>query len=156
MLSNDDKEVLNYLMHDKKHITQGGTRVVEIDNAILYLGKSIDKPLYRGVSDKELECILSGKHFNNYQSFSEIKEVAAKFGKHVITIMCSNVKAFSLWEYGINDILELKQESIEQYEMVDGDGIIELYEEEKEWIIPFNSRLRIINVNELIFEIMDN
>lgn len=153
MLTYQDKETLNYLMHDKKHVMNGG-RVQEIDNAILYIGKESNIKLYRGVSDKELEIILNGNNFNNYQSFSELKEVASRFGPNVITILPSNVKSLSLWEYGINDVLEIKNESISQYEMIDGDGIIELYNEEKEWIIPYNSTLKLVDADLLIFELI--
>ena len=127
---------------------------INCKNAILYIGKESNINLYRGVSDKELEIILNGNNFNNYQSFSELKEVASRFGPNVITILPSNVKSLSLWEYGINDVLEIKNESISQYEMIDGDGIIELYTEEKEWIIPYNSKLKLVDADLLIFELI--
>lgn len=153
MLTDDDKIDLCYLMHDKKHITLGG-RVQSIDNAVLYEGEENNVSLYRGVSEKELNDILNGIELNRYQSFSELKDMAEKFGPYVITILPSNIKSFPLWQWSIADLCLLKNKNPDQYISSDGYNLQILYEEEREWIIPYGTKLKLVDRDKLIFKII--
>ena len=153
MLTYEDKVDLCYLIHDKKHITSGG-RVQAIDNAVLYEGEENNLPLYRGVSEKELNDILNGIELNRYQSFSELKDIAKQFGPYVITILPSNIKSFPLWRWAVKDLCILKSEDIEQYMSTDGDNLQILYADEREWIIPYGTKLKLVDRDKLIFKII--
>lgn len=139
-LSIDDLAELNYLIHDKAHISEGGI-IVPLENAMKIHSKPMDTFLYRGVSQLEYDAIMSGKDLNMYQSFSEDIEIARRFGPIVIRLDFQCGCAFPLWKWGICGLEKLKEENSIEYEKSDGDYLIEAYEEEKEWIIPYNSKL---------------
>lgn len=152
LLSYDDVVNLSYLIHDKGHITDGG-KVDAIENALKIYGEKIDKTLYRGVSDKELSLIKDGKLFNQYQSFSEDISVAKKFGKNIVTLLPNGSSGFSLWQWGVNDLLKIKKDNPEEYEMSDGDYLIDSYKEELEWILPYGTLYEIVDEDKLTFKI---
>jgi len=153
MLTDKDKGELYYLIHGKSHITNGD-RVISIDNAILYEGVPNKKPLYRGISEKELIDILNGNPLNRYQSFTESCDIAKKFGPYIITLLPSVVHSFPLWQWGICDLCLMRLENPCHYKSSEGDDLLLLYAEEREWIIPYNTKLKCVDIDNLIFEII--
>jgi len=132
-LSDDAREMLGYLVHDKGHVfDKKSNESVEMEEVMRVCSETYDKPLYRGVSDEEYQLIEMGKPIPYYTSYSELKEVAGRFGR-VITLL-PPTSAFSYWKYQKATMEEIKIEDEEEYEMVDGDYIIETALDEMEWI----------------------
>lgn len=142
-------EDLYYLIHNKSHVINNGPND-DLNEAISKFGQMTNKILYRGLSDKELNGIMTGNHVVEYMSFSEDENIAQRFGKHVIKLQLK-VNAFCLWQWGVHDILSLKFNSPGQYESSDGDYILESFLEEKEWILPHRQPLTLVDKDELLF-----
>ena len=52
------------------------------------------------------------------------------------------------------DLCILKSEDIEQYMLADGDNLQILYADEREWIIPYGAKLKLVDRDKLIFYII--
>lgn len=98
-LSIDDLAELNYLIHDKAHISEGGI-IVPLENAMKIHSKPMDTFLYRGVSQLEYDAIMSGKDLNMYQSFSEDIEIARRFWTNCYPSRFSMRLRLSIMEMG--------------------------------------------------------
>lgn len=131
-LSDDAKEMLSYLVHDKGHVFDKHSRDRDMDEVLDKLSEKFDKPLYRGVSAAELKLIESGKPIAYYTSYSESKEVAKSFGT-VVTIL-PPVTGFCYWKYQKQVFEDLKKEDLSEYKSMDGDELLRTALHEKEWI----------------------
>lgn len=142
-------DMLVYLVHNKDHVFRKGHKDEDMEVALKLCGEKRNTPLYRGVSNVELEAMLAGEPINYYTSFSEDKQAAQSFGTNVVTLksapLAFNYMAFSLWQ--------LDQIDQEEYEDIDGDFLKETLEQEREWILPFNSRYEVVDRKKLVFRI---
>jgi hypothetical protein len=143
-------ETLNYLVHDKGHVFRKGYKDPDMEKAFKLCGEKYDKPLYRGVSEEELNMMLSGSKIDYYTSFSKDKNVAKRFGKFVVEIK----KAPNIFDYELYSIWDLTRYSSKEYKEIDGDYMKQGYEEEKEVIMPFGTKYKVISKSKLIFEII--
>lgn len=138
VLTTDEESTLLTLHHDKGHVLMTGKHHPTLDKVIAADSRPITQPLYRGVSKAELDKLLAGKPLNMYQSFSERREVAARFGMVITLLPSPNAKALCYWQYMVD--MYQGMSSVE-YELEDGDFMTKGLREEAEWIVPFNVAL---------------
>lgn len=143
--------MLVYLVHDKEHVFRKGHKDNDMETAFKLCGKKYSKPLYRGVSQEELDLMLAGSKINYYTSFSKDKNVAKDFGPFVVEIkkapLTFDYETFALWQ--------LSTLSEDDYDDADGDYLKETAEEEKEVIMPFDTQYNVVDKDKLIFEIKE-
>lgn len=158
-LTEDEIHTINYLVHDKGHISYPKA-MREVESVI----RKYTEPapvLYRGLrgpSDDDRNewttkhqgemhldfSVGTVVNIDHVLSFSEDIEVAKGFSEIVMKLV--NAKGFSMWEYFIQDLNNLQAEDPDAYDSVDGDFLKEGYEEEKEWLIKGNTKYKVISV----------
>lgn len=150
-LSDDAKEMLGYLVHSKSHVFNSTDKDKDMEEVFKKCTEQTKMKLFRGLSKEALAKIISTGTMVQYTSFSESKELAADFGTEVITLQ-PKAKGFCYWRYMVDDMEQLKKNDPEEFGMVDGDFMIETFEKELEWIMPFNMPVKLIDKDNLIFE----
>lgn len=151
-LTYDDKETLSYLYHDKQQVLPDGFngKLQGLEKAIKNYSETA-LVLYRGLWPQEVKAIGEleiGKTFslNRYSSFSEKLKIGLAFGEGTrYVIYLKNAKAFSYWKYMVNSMTKLKKKDPEEFDDIDGDYIIEVVEDEREWILPREAKYKIEN-----------
>lgn len=141
------REVLSYLIHDKAHVLSVGNKDKDMEWVFKNLSTKCNIPLYRGVNKKELQMLLDGKPINWYTSYSEKKETAAAFGT-VVTLL-PPMNAFCYYDF----MIKLASEDAGNPEQ--DEEQIEALLLEKEWLLPFNLELEVVDAKKRIFKIKD-
>lgn len=151
-LSDSERRSLNYIIHDKKHVTSN------IGYSFSVLDKAIEKysekapVVFRGVYPQETYALNRTKEggtfsMNRYASFSESEEFARKYAKKSNTMMSvKNGVGFCFWKYVVADMEKLREEDPEAFRDEDGEYMIESAKEESEWIFAKSAEYRILNV----------
>ena len=162
VFTNDDLEIialmnqggqLDNLTKEENKVTK---RLIEV------FGEVCNAPLYRGVSEKEKSSILNAKTtvLARPMSFSEKKEIAKDFGEYVLTVKKSSQKIFDLSSFQINLQLSLakfleesegKEAAEDSLEQVDFEMMVD--ENEFEWLVPKDTKFKVIDREKLMFEI---
>lgn len=145
-LTHDDQVDLGGLVHDKGHVMQFGKRSNGLENALKYYTETSPGPLYRGISGyekKDIENLKVGQKIppsKTYRSFSEDKNLARDFAESSkVLLILDKGTGFCYWKYSIWELQDIKKRDPEEYESVDGDHLMDLANEEKEWILPIDS-----------------
>ena len=150
-LTDSERRTLNYLIHDKKHVTANlGTPIAVIDKAIQKYSEKAPQ-LFRGVYPQETYTLNSVKEGNSfsmgrYASFSESEEFAEKFTKSTkIMMTLKNGVGFCYWKYFVADLEKLRDEDPQAFDDEDGDYMIESAKEEGEWILSKDAKYRLLS-----------
>jgi hypothetical protein len=142
-LSDDTLEFLAYLSHDKGHAMSNDSLVPEMAEVFKHItNEKQTTKLYRGLYSENLEDFEVGKPytFKRYQSFSEYESVAKEFSRQGIVLQLDGHQGgFNYWEFEVDILKELDKADPDEYYSVDGDYVIESYENEKEWIFNIDA-----------------
>lgn len=152
-LSDSERRSLNYIIHDKKHVTSNiGYPFPVLDKAIEKYSEKAPV-VFRGAYPQETYALNRTKEggtfsMNRYASFSESEEFARKYATKNSNTMMSvkNGVGFCFWKYVVADMEKLRKEDPEAFQDEDGEYMIESAKEESEWIFPKNAKYRVINV----------
>lgn len=151
-LSDNENEFLLNLIHQKEHVMDNNQRIRELDKIFSMTKNNINnEPLYRGLYVENVDDFKVGKEykFNRYQSFSEDLDMAKQFSQNNIILQLDRSKGgFNYAEYLKKYFSDLQQEDPEEFDMIDGEFMIDSADEEKEWLFNINSKVKIKNIEE--------
>lgn len=145
--SEEEKEQLGLLIHDKEHLgVPEGTPVAGVEKALRTMSKTSSKPLYRGLSQKVEAKPGMVLNFKGYTSFSEDVDIADGFADSYGTKMIMWVargKGFNYGEWYRKDLEKIRDTDPAQWDAIDGDYLLGSAEDEKEWIFPLKSKFQV-------------
>lgn len=129
------------LVHDKEFAgADYEARMPAIDRAIALYGEVPRMTLFRGLPPGRGNGTFSGGviSFRGYASFSESLASAARFAEETRAVVAldATIRAFPYSKWLESEFRSMEPE---EYEMADGDYMIETAHEEAEWIFPFAS-----------------
>ena len=157
-LSRDEELDLLFLIHDKKHVASFGKIIPGLEKAIKIYSTRCNGYLHRGVTGKEAKYIASldvGDIFQNpgYSSFSRRPDIARKFAKSyqteempIVLELERGTKAFDYNSWIFN--FWYNKMGTQLFWDNDAPDIMELAEEEQEWILPRNSKFEITKIRK--------
>lgn len=150
--SEEEKEQLGLLIHDKKHLgVPEGTPVPGVEKALRAMSEVFAKPLYRGLSQKVDAKPGSVMKFKGYTSFSEDYDIAEGFAESygsMMVLWLSRGWGFNYGKWYTKDLERIRDTDPDQWDAIDGDYLLGSAEDEKEWIFPLGSRFQVESVQE--------
>ena len=158
VLTREEELDLLFLIHDKKHAASFGEIIPGLEKAIKLYSTRCNGYLHRGATGEEAKYIASsdvGDIIENpgYSSFSRRPDIARKFAKSyqteempIVIILDRGTVAFDdnagIWNFWYNKM------GTQLFWDNDAPDIMELAEEEHEWILPRNSKFEIIRIRK--------
>ena len=152
------EEILWTLLHDKDHVIGPSMRNPDMELLLKKFSSVPEKALYRGIYRRELADIKAQMEsvgyvaLDKYLSFSELRSVADGFARAsgtntILEIFLngspSKRKAFCYHEHARNLIMAADLQKEFGGRIEDRDYIIELLDDEMEWIYRFQFKFKV-------------
>lgn len=148
-ISDKEAEILSFLAHDKKHVSQYSNVVDKIITSNL---ERSTVPLYRGFGPRyNIGTLSTGKYIGqvfkigDVLGFSENIQIAKNFGKDSkIILKVVDGVGFCYWKWYVKQIK--KEMSINKNDKESNLEFIDFLLKEKEWLLPKESKFKILDV----------
>lgn len=153
------EEVINfllYLVHDKSHVMGNTYKDSRMEKVFaLTKNESFNKPLYRGLYSETLDDFTVGEitPMDRYQSFSEHEAIAKRFSRQGLILKATKSKGgFNYGGFLVDYYNDLKIRDPRDYNMEDGDFMIESAKEEAEHIFPIGAQFKVTAIRGNLIE----